>query len=65
MERDHQPKKAITVIKKKDRSHQEKNETSHISKHESDYFKTTDSTGPGSGDRQPNGVEELDADRLQ
>jgi len=64
MERSHQPKREIVVIKKK-QIQVKKKQTSHISKHEFDPFKTTDSTGPGGGDHQPNGAKELDADQLQ
>ena len=56
MERQHEPKRKIVVVKKKDRSHTAKNETSHTKKNEFDPFKASDRDRPSSRDRGDHGA---------
>ena len=65
MERQHEPKRKIVVVKKKDRGHTAKNETSHINKHEFDPFDPTGNGGHSSGAGERDGAEKLDEDILQ
>lgn len=65
MERQHEPKRAIVVVKKKDRGHTAKNETSHTKKHEFDPFKAPGDNGHSSGAGSDNQAKGVDEDQLQ